>query len=64
MIIWHNMIHVERRAGAGLGRQFSLGRVLMLVCCERDIDVSEFRQALDEHLRYRREVQQKLAATI
>lgn len=27
---------------------------LMLVCCERDIDVAEFRQALDEHLRYRR----------
>jgi hypothetical protein len=27
---------------------------LMLVCCERDIDVGEFRRALDEHLRYRR----------
>ena len=27
---------------------------LMLVCCERDIDVAEFRQALDEHLRFRR----------
>jgi hypothetical protein len=27
---------------------------LMLVCCERDIDVGEFRKALDEHLRYRR----------
>jgi hypothetical protein len=26
---------------------------LMLVCCERDIDVFEFRQALDEHLRHR-----------
>jgi hypothetical protein len=27
---------------------------LMLVCCERDIDVTDFRQALHEHLRYRR----------
>jgi hypothetical protein len=26
---------------------------LMLVCCEREIDVSEFRQALHEHLRHR-----------
>jgi hypothetical protein len=26
---------------------------LMLVCCERDIDVVEFREALEEHLRYR-----------
>ena len=26
---------------------------LMLVCCERDIDVIEFRRALEEHLRYR-----------
>jgi hypothetical protein len=26
---------------------------LMLVCCERDVDVVEFRQALDEHLRHR-----------
>jgi hypothetical protein len=27
---------------------------LMLVCCERDIDVAEFRRELEEHLRYRR----------
>jgi hypothetical protein len=27
---------------------------LMLVCCERDIDVAEFRQALEKHLQYRR----------
>ena len=27
---------------------------LMLVCCERDIDVTSFRRALEEHLRYRR----------
>ena len=27
---------------------------LMLVCCERDIDVTEFRLALEEHLRHRR----------
>jgi hypothetical protein len=26
---------------------------LMLVCCERDIDVSEFRRALEQHLRHR-----------
>lgn len=26
---------------------------LMLVCCERDIDVAEFRRALHEHLRHR-----------
>jgi hypothetical protein len=27
---------------------------LMLVCCERDVDVHEFRQVLEECLRYRR----------
>ena len=27
---------------------------LMLVCCERDVDVHEFRQVLEEYLRYRR----------
>jgi len=27
---------------------------LMLVCCERDIDIADFRRALEEHLRYRR----------
>lgn len=27
---------------------------LMLVCCERDIDVTDFRRALAEHLHYRR----------
>jgi len=26
---------------------------LMLVCCERDIDVADFRQALAQHLQYR-----------
>jgi len=26
---------------------------LMLVCCERDIDVADFRRALAQHLRYR-----------
>jgi hypothetical protein len=26
---------------------------LMLVCCERDIDVVDFRQALAEHLKHR-----------
>lgn len=27
---------------------------LMLVCCERDVDIDEFRRVLEEHLRYRR----------
>ena len=26
---------------------------LMLVCCERDVDVDEFRRVLEEHLRLR-----------
>ena len=26
---------------------------LMLVCCERDVDVEEFRRVLEEHLRLR-----------
>jgi hypothetical protein len=26
---------------------------LMLVCCERDIDVTEFRRVLEQHLSYR-----------
>ncbi len=26
---------------------------LMLVCCERDIDVAEFRRVLEQHLRHR-----------
>ena len=26
---------------------------LMLVCCERDVEVAEFRQVLEDHLRYR-----------
>jgi hypothetical protein len=25
----------------------------MLVCCERDVDVEEFRRVLEEHLSYR-----------
>ena len=27
---------------------------LMLVCCERDVDVHEFRRVLELHLRYRK----------
>jgi hypothetical protein len=27
---------------------------LMLVCCERDVDVREFRRVLEQHLAYRR----------
>ncbi len=26
---------------------------LMLVCCERDIDITEFRRVLEEHLTFR-----------
>ncbi len=26
---------------------------LMLVCCERDVDVAEFRRVLDQYLRFR-----------
>jgi hypothetical protein len=26
---------------------------LMLVCCERDVEVEEFRRTLEEHLKYR-----------
>lgn len=26
---------------------------LFLVCCERDVDVAEFRRVLEEHLRFR-----------
>ncbi len=28
---------------------------LMLVCCERDVDILEFRAVLEEHLRYRKQ---------
>jgi len=34
---------------------------LMLVCCERDIDVADFRRALEEHLHYRQLHQQRAA---
>src|SRR5436309_2132962 len=27
---------------------------LMLVCCERDVDVADFRRALEQHLQHRR----------
>lgn len=27
---------------------------LMLVCCERDVDVIDFRKALEDHLHFRR----------
>lgn len=32
---------------------FRLDGHLMLVCVERDVDVQEFREVLEEHLRYR-----------
>ena len=33
---------------------FRADGALMLVCCERDVEVGEFRRVLEEHLRYRR----------
>ncbi len=33
---------------------FRADGTLMLVCCERDVDIEEFRRVLEEHLRYRR----------
>jgi hypothetical protein len=32
---------------------FRSDEALMLVCCERDVDVTEFRQVLEEFLRFR-----------
>lgn len=31
---------------------------LMLVCCERDVDVEEFRRLLEQHLIFRRQAQE------
>jgi hypothetical protein len=33
---------------------FRCDGVLMLTCCERDVDVTEYRQVLERHLDYRR----------
>lgn len=27
---------------------------LMLVCCERDVEIAEFRRVLDEHIQFRK----------
>ena len=32
---------------------FKSDGTLMLVCCERDVDVTDFRRVLEEHLKYR-----------
>ncbi len=32
---------------------FKSDGTLMLVCCERDVDVDEFRRVLEEHLKFR-----------
>jgi hypothetical protein len=34
---------------------FRCDGALMLVCCERDVDVGEFRRVLEQHLRHRRQ---------
>ena len=33
---------------------FRADGALMLVCCERDVDILEFRRVLEEHLHFRR----------
>jgi len=33
---------------------------LMLLCCERDVDISEYRQVLEECISYRNRVRDKL----
>jgi len=32
---------------------FRADGALMLICCERDVDVAEFRRVLEEHLQFR-----------
>ena len=37
-----------------VGRRISKSDgTLMLVCCERDVDVTDFRRVLEEHLKFR-----------
>src|SRR5262245_26238281 len=38
----------------GWDGNFKSDGTLMLVCCERDVDVQEFRRVLEEHLKFRR----------
>ena len=33
-----------------MGRNFRSDGALMLVCCERDVEIAEFRAVLEEHL--------------
>lgn len=33
---------------------------LMLLCCERDVDVTEYRQVLEDSIRYRNRVRDSL----
>lgn len=33
---------------------------LMLVCCERDVDVEEYRRVLEEHIAFRRQYGAKI----
>lgn len=35
--------------------------VLMLLCCERDVDVTEYRQVLEDCIKYRNRVRSSLA---
>ena len=38
----------------GWDDNFRSDGTVMLVCCERDVDIVEFRRVLEEHLSYRR----------
>ncbi len=35
---------------------FRIDGLLMMVCCDRDVDITEYRQVLAEFLRFRRSV--------
>ncbi|HWZ46587.1 MAG TPA: hypothetical protein VNW97_24145 [Candidatus Saccharimonadales bacterium] len=37
---------------------------LMIACCERDIDIAEFRRALDQSIAYRNRVRPTLAGAM
>jgi len=37
-------------------------KVLMLFCCERDVDIDEYRETLEECIKYRNRVRSQLMA--
>jgi len=40
---------------------FKIDGTLMLVCCERDVEVDDFRQCLHEYLEFRKKAQEQQA---